>query len=245
MPVGMSIEPYPEGLVFGPYDLLVFVDDTGHETFASGHPVYGLGGCAVVGHRYHQQICEPWMAVRQRVTGSPKTPLHARKFSRTATPAQMQAVGEFFRDQQFYRLGAIMSEATQIGGDGYSVLRVMKYVLEARINEILQRIIACKQVRVIVESSQRADEAIAETFADFSVTRGFSKRRPAVEFYFMAKANGEIGLEVADFVMHAVGRQTRRRLEKQDGFARDFQAVFHEADQKYTSYMDVMGFTPN
>jgi hypothetical protein len=149
----------------------------------------------------------------------------------------MQAVGEFFRDQQFYRLGAIMSQATQIGGDGFSVLWVIKYVLEGRINEILPRVLGCKQVRVIVESLQRADEAIAKTFADFSVTRGFSKRRPEVEFYFMAKANGEIGLEVADFVMHAVGRQTRRRIEKRDGFGRDFQSVFHEVGQKYTSFV--------
>lgn len=241
----MSIEPYPEGLVFGPNDLLVFVDDTGHETFAPSHPVYGLGGCAVLGHLYHQQICEPWRAVRQRVTGSPETPLHAATFSRTATAAQIRAVADFFRHQPFYRLGAIMSETTQIGGDGYSVLRVMKYVLEDWINEILPRVLACKQVRVIVESSQRVDEAIAEFFADFSVTRGFNKRRPAVEFYFMAKANGEIGLEVADFVMHAVGRQTRRRLSKQNGFTQVFQAVFHEVDQKYTSYMDVMSFTPS
>ena len=33
----------------GPGCLLVFIDETGHEKLASGHTVYGLGGCAVLG----------------------------------------------------------------------------------------------------------------------------------------------------------------------------------------------------
>jgi hypothetical protein len=30
------------------HTLLDFVDDTGHEALVPGHPVYGLGGCAVI-----------------------------------------------------------------------------------------------------------------------------------------------------------------------------------------------------
>jgi hypothetical protein len=46
-------------------------------------------------------------------------------------------------------------------------------------------------------------------------------------------------LEVADFIMHAVGRQARRKLEGKAGFGLDFAAVFHGQDPKRVSYMEV------
>jgi hypothetical protein len=33
-------------------DLLVFIDDTGHESFGGNQEYYGLGGCVVLGARY-------------------------------------------------------------------------------------------------------------------------------------------------------------------------------------------------
>lgn len=36
-------------LVCAAHDLLVFIDDTGHEAFAGNQPYYGLGGCVVRG----------------------------------------------------------------------------------------------------------------------------------------------------------------------------------------------------
>lgn len=41
------------------------------------------------------------------------------------------------------------------------------------------------------------------------------------------------------FVIHAVGRQARRRMEGREGFAPDFAAVFHNQDPKRVSYMEV------
>jgi hypothetical protein len=38
--------------------LAVFVDDTGHESL-KGQPVYGLGGCAVLGGDYERIINRP------------------------------------------------------------------------------------------------------------------------------------------------------------------------------------------
>lgn len=55
----------------------------------------------------------------------------------------------------------------------------------------------------------------------------------------MPKAVHDPALEVADFVMHAVGRQARRRIEDREGFAPDFEAVFHNQDPKRVSYIDV------
>ena len=55
----------------------------------------------------------------------------------------------------------------------------------------------------------------------------------------MPKAVGDPALEVADFVMHAVGRQARQRVDGKVGFERDFAAVFHDQDPKRVSFMEV------
>ena len=47
-----------------------------------------------------------------------------------------------------------------------------------------------------------------------------------VDHCFMEKKYGEIGLEVADFIVSAAGSQTRRVLRAAMGFAKDFQDVF-------------------
>jgi hypothetical protein len=49
----------------------------------------------------------------------------------------------------------------------------------------------------------------------------------------------EPALEVADFIMHAVGRQARKNLKQRDGFLLDFQAVFHSVDRKLASFIEV------
>ena len=55
----------------------------------------------------------------------------------------------------------------------------------------------------------------------------------------MPKSAAYPALEVADFVMHAVGRQARNDLKKREGFLPDFKAVFHSVDSKLASFMNV------
>src|SRR2546423_14242926 len=90
----------PEG------SIVVFVDDTGHEALVPGHPVYGLGGCAVMDKDLDRIIREPWRASRKQVTGSPDTPLHANTFAGFATRKNIETIANFFHTQPFYRLGA-------------------------------------------------------------------------------------------------------------------------------------------
>jgi hypothetical protein len=74
--------------------LVVFVDDTGHETLVRGHPVYGLGGCAVMSENLDRIIRYPWREVRKQVTGLPDAPLHANTFSGVARREDIEAVAE-------------------------------------------------------------------------------------------------------------------------------------------------------
>lgn len=47
-----------EQLVLRDRSLAVYVDDTGHEALI-GQPVYGLGGCAVLGRDLERTINQP------------------------------------------------------------------------------------------------------------------------------------------------------------------------------------------
>lgn len=146
----------------------------------------------------------------------------------------MEAVGRFFKDQPFSRFGAIISNQTVLA-DELGTVRTIKEVLQLRITEIMQSIL-CREVKVIFESSDRADKLIEQAFQDFDLYRGW-KRIPS-ECYFMPKAAADPALEVADFVMHAVGRQARHNMKGRGTFLPDFEAVFHSVERRLTSFME-------
>jgi hypothetical protein len=235
----MSATDRGENLVIPDRCLVAFVDDTGHEALVKGQPFYGLGGCAVMGRDLNRLITQPWRAVRQYVTGSPDAQLHASEFP--GTEENIAAVSEFFRKQSFFRFGAIFTADTELD-DKLSVLRAMKVALQGRISEIVRRTL-CKEVKVIFEASDRADDLIKEAFQDFEVHRGW-KHIPS-ECYFMPKAAGSEALEVADFVVHTIGRQVRRRLKERGSFVPDFRAIFHAVDRNLTSFIDVASVVVN
>ena len=229
-----------ENLLLPDRCLVVYVDDTGHEALVKGHPVYGLGGCAVMGRDLVNLIWQPWREIRKRVMGSTDIPLHAHKFPTHAKrPEDMEAVARFFQSQPFARFGAIISINTQLS-DELGTVRTLKAVLQARINEIMQTTL-CREVKVIFESSDRANKLIEEAFQDFDLHRGW-KCIPS-ECYFMPKASADPALEVADFIMHAVGRQARQNLKGRRTFLPDFEAVFHNIDRHLVSFMEIDSVT--
>jgi hypothetical protein len=215
--------------------LVVFVDDTGHEALVPGHPVYGLGGCAVMSEHLDAFIRNPWREVRRRVTGSPDSPLHASDFGQNASPENIQAVASFFRQNPFSRFGAVTSVNAQLA-PGCGPLRAIMKVLQMRVAEIA-RWTPFQEVHIIFESSKRADPLIEDAMQGFGLEED-GKPIP-VECYFMPKRAGEPGLEVADFVVHTVGRQARANLKQRSGFALDYAAVFHSVDRRLTSFMEV------
>ena len=232
----------PERLILPDRCLAVFVDDTGHEALVPGEPIYGLGGCAALGRDLGRTITEPWRAIRERVTGSPDIPLHANEFPTIASRDDMSAVAEFFRAHPFARFGATISVNTSLP-DEMGIMRTMKEVLEMRINNIAeQHHTLCREVKVIFEASQRADKLIEEAFQTFKVHRWGWKHIPS-ECYFMPKSVAEPALEVADFVMHAIGRQAKQNLKKRGTFLPDFNAIFHAVDPRLVSFMEVDAVT--
>jgi hypothetical protein len=222
-------------LILPPGSLAVFADDTGHEALLPDQPVYGLGGCAGMAEHLDRLIRQPWREVRKKVTGSADTPLHASDFAQKATKQDIETVAEFFRTQPFARFGAIISIGTKLARELGPVPTIAK-TLQNRIVDIAKWT-RFTDLRLILESSHRADKAIENAFQGFGLEED-GKTIP-VECYFMPKSAGEPALEVADFIMHAVGRQARQNLKARGTFLLDFQAVFHKVDRKLVSFMEV------
>ena len=219
----------------------MFVDDTGHEALVPGHAVYGLGGCAVMENDLDRLIRQPWREVRKAVTGSPDTPLHASEFSQGARREDIEAVAKFFREQPFARLGSIITIKSTLAPDLGPVPTIAK-TLQARMVDIAQWT-PFKELKVIFEASERAGPLIQAAFSDFSLAE--DGRPIPVECYFMPKSANEPALEVADFIMHAVGRQARQNLKQRGVFVPDFKAVFQSVDQKLVSFIEIESVVKN
>lgn len=224
----------PENIVLDAHfgSLLVFVDDTGHEKLVDGHLVYGLGGCAVMADQYDKVIKQPWNALRSSMG---KESLHASKYAREATREHMKAMAAFFSQSSFARFAAIISVAANIP-DQIPPMHLVSEVLKRRIVTV-SSFTRFLSMSIIFEHSQRAAQDIQRYFDNFEVDdEGMSL---PVEKYFMHKRSNEPGLEVADFIMHAVGRQERHFLDGKEEYVPDFQAIFHNVSPHFTSFMRI------
>lgn len=173
--------------------------------------------------------------MRRKVRGSANTPLHAANLGHPPRPDDIETVAQFFRNQPFARIGALITFKAKRAA-GLSPIETIAGVLKNRILDIAKWT-AFDEVNVIFEASDRAGRHIEAAFADFQTEEDGGPI--PVECFFMPKAVHDPALEVADFIMHAVGRQARRRMEGKPGFAPDFEAVFHGQDPRRVSYMEI------
>jgi hypothetical protein len=208
------------------------IDDTGHERL-KGQSIYGLGGCAVMGRDYYRSLVYPWRRRRAATTGNFNGRLHAAEFSRSATRANIAAMGRFFANHPFFRFGAVATVNTEYPSEQELMAWVM-VVLKVRIAEILSRTPA-RSVALVFEASQRADPLVMQFFGALELEEDGQKI--PIEYCLLAKSAGEPALEVADFIMHAVGRAARHRLEGKERMPSDFVAVFRRCHPLLTSLM--------
>jgi hypothetical protein len=232
-----GIRDTAEPLVLAPDCLACFVDDTGHERL-KGQPLYGLGGCAVLGRDYERVLVEPWSWRRAATTGNFNSPLHGAEFGLHATPANVAAMGRFFARQPFFRFAAVSTVNTEYLRD-HEPMSCLLSALKARIANIFSRTTA-NSVALIFESSNRADGLLKKYFGALELER--DGQRIPVEHCLMSKNAASHGLEVADFVMHAVGRAVRQWLARSQDCPRDFDAVFRRCDPRLVSFMLVDRF---
>jgi hypothetical protein len=213
-------------------DLLIFVDDTGHETFAGTQGLYGLGGCAMPGISY-EHIKTKWREVRTAINGDPNTALHASVMAKT--PENFVALSGFFLDRSFVRIAVTTTKNVGLPPEMHPCVPVMGQLRE-EIAVVASRV-PCQRVWIIVESSQRADPVVRSCFSQLS-----SLNVPwplSVEHCFMPKSSNEPGLEIADFIVSAASSQVQRRLRGQSGQALDFKDVFGRLPPDGCRYREV------
>lgn len=213
------MEPSSDEIHCAAGDLLIFVDDTGHESFGSQH-YFGLGGCAVLAEHY-SRLKDSWMDVRTRIKGRPDARLHASDRS-IRTDANFSILAEFFSDRSFLRL-AVMNIKSAILPDTIHPATVVTGAIQEDI-AILANLLPCNAVSLVLESSRRADPILKQCFSELGP--GSIHLAKPLNHYLMPKSGGEPGLEIADFIINAAGSQIRRHLRGEQGPAPDFFDVF-------------------
>ena len=212
--------------------LLVFLDETGHETFAGDHPYFAVGGCAILG-LHHAAVSEQWREVRRTINGDPDKPLHAADME--YKQENFAALSQFFKSPGFARFGVAASNKTNFAVDMPAMAAVMG-MLKQHIARIVERL-PCSTVALIFESSQRGDPLVRQHFGELGL---LEEERPIpTEHCFLPKSAAEPGLEIADFVASACGSQARFYQRGKTGFGKDYQDVFHQLPPPYSQFFHI------
>lgn len=218
-------------------DLLVFIDDTGNETFAGNQGFYGLGACVILEAGYQLSLKPKWGEVRRIIAGDAEAPLRASTMERK--PENFAALSQFFLDPSFARIGVTTTKAIGLPATMHPSVPIMGQLRQ----EIayLASVLPCKRVWVIVESSQRADQIVRECFDQLN-SLDASHAFP-VERCFMPKSSREPGLEVADFIVSSASSEIQRRMRGKDGHTPDFNDVFCRLPKVGCRYHEIVRAT--
>ena len=230
----------PEGVVGLPGSaLLVAIDETGDEALKDpNHPIFGLGGCAVMVRDYERRVRAPWSYMKSRWFSDVPV-LHAVDLRPDAE--QIGALNHFFAKFEFFRLYSALSDKTQLEA-GLDPLSVVGPSLIKRIESLLPFCAGVTEVAMVFEDSRRVGRFIRSTQGySFDVLEAGMRRTVPIRHFAMPKAAAEPALEVADFLIHTAGAQVRKRLERpQDPVVRqDFRVLFRCVDRRLTHGLEI------
>jgi hypothetical protein len=163
-----------------------------------------------------------WRELRRTINGDPDAQLHAADLD--YTPENLAAASQFFMSPAFARFGVAATNKTNFAVDMHAMAAVMG-MLKQHIARLVSRL-PCTTVALIFESSERGYPLVRRHFGELRLME--DERPIPTEHCFMPKSAGEPGLELADFIASAAGTQARFYHRGKTGFAKDYQAVFHQ-----------------
>lgn len=220
--------------------LLVGVDETGHELFADKrHPVFGLGGCAMLVRHYEEHLDHPWRQMKEHFFGGATTQLHAADL-RSPSAEQVQALGHFFTSHPFFRFAA-MAASSYANTTQAPLTQLLGHTVWEHVAEVAKWT-QPTEVVVVIEDSERLRRELYGYIAGYEIGNETIRIKPRV---FLAKKSAKQSfMEVADFVIQAAGAQVRNRvlskLNLLNPIRQDFAAVFHKVDRKLAHYVELL-----
>lgn len=219
--------------------LVISIDDTGDDIFSDKNfPVFGLAGCAVLVRDYQHLVEIPWLYMKKTYFPEVAGPLHAAEL-RKLSEDQIKALGYFFEKFQFFRVASLASASTANTTD-FRVVQIVCEVLLQRICEI-GKWIPFDRIALIIEESQRLEMDLIRFLSGKKIRRNGVDAE--VELFLMPKKACFPALEVADFIAHTAGTQTRNRISGVTTVRKDFQAIFHNIDPRLASFNEITGIT--
>lgn len=240
----MEGPPPPNSLVVGDEDLIVFIDETGHEDIAASGQVFGVGGIIVHGSAYAQAVVEPWYAIRAKLALAPNVPLHAATDMKTYGPV-LPDLAAFFTTGSFVRHVAVITSRTQSNFSPFATATcagMVRNVGRALVSA-LRAGLPVSRVVYVIEHSERLHAEYAKLVGPTGptlVAADGSRRSFAHQWAALRKASCESGLEVSDFVLHAAQAQVRRRaLDPAAPERKDYHAVFRSVPPDFVQYMEI------
>ena len=207
-------------------DILIFVDETGHEELADPNfPVFGLAGCLVAAREYDSVIKQPWQSIYAEPFDNRQEPLHACE-AQAYTSKQKEAIGEFFKKQSFARIATVTCDKAQLPIELFRYQAIAS-LFEEQLRQILQTY-EFNSVAMVFESCERTDRFAKQYFSGARFSNK-EKKEILVECYFVQKSKkfrGEPGLETVDFIVNAAGGRTKARRMGNENTRLDFQCIF-------------------
>jgi hypothetical protein len=231
------------GLAIADDDLLVFIDETGHESLTGDAPIFGIGGIAVYGADYEASVAQPWLEIRACIGLAPDCPLHAATdFS--VYKEHLDLLQRFFETGIFVRHAAMVTTTTTSTHSPFITASCAG--LARNVGRTLARVVRnspVTRVVYVVEHSERLHSAYQSLVGpDVPTLEAQDGRRVTFQQQWaaMRKSSCIPGLEVADFVLHAAYGQVRARMQRADvPYRRDFQAIFRSVHRDHVEYMEI------
>ncbi len=238
----MSQSP-PNGLGIAGDDLLVFIDETGHESLPADAPIFGVGGIIVYGADYEACVAEPWRALKARIGLAADHPLHAATdFS--VYRDHLDLLQLFFETGVFVRHAAMVTTSTTSTHSPFVTATCAG--LARNVGRTLARVVRnspVARVVYVVEHSERLHSTYQSLVGPSGPTleaRDGQRLTFPHHWAAMRKSSCTPGLEVSDFVLHAAYGHVRARMKQPDGpYRKDFQAVFRSVHREHVEYMEI------
>lgn len=226
-------------------DVLVFIDETGHEKLSSAG-LFGLGGIMVRGAYYQRMIVQPWSKLRAEIGIAHGKPFHASE-NKSAYMPYVTDIARFFEDGRFVRHAAMVT--TETVSDREPMATAAFGGLFRNFGRALVRFARSGSISRVVFVVEHSERLFTE-YQKFAASRGpavVNQYGERLEFppvwAALKKSSCEPGLEVADFVLHAAHGHVRSRLKGKSGAPRlDFRTVFQSPAPDLVEYMEINTF---